>query len=446
MPYTGASDPGLPANVKKMGDKDKAQWVAVFNSSHKKCVDDGGDSKECEASAFAQANGVIKKGGRMAPVQELWESVKRLFEPHLQAATFPERTEYLPTQSRSFVITRQADGKARWLMIAASATINKANSIDSTILFDNFIKHARETKEYPILDFLHEEDALRFGVADWLQRDGALYLASGTFDDTDLGRAAAAGLEADPEYWGASISYRITEPPMMLLSEGQIPVYTNGVNRYISIVPKRMAANLFTAVSVTEEVMRMDKRAFDELVKLVGAEKAGAFAALVDDASRTIEEVGLVTRAEETTTPPAAVEIVAVTETAQVTETPPLPPVIEERADEPWKAELSALAERLSKLEKLLVDDEEEKKTKRATEERAVKDLDEIKSNLAGVTVLAARWQQWLDDAPEHIRGAEHVVRARDTEPVAMTLAQIEAQSLSKMNRGPHTRRPQQEV
>jgi hypothetical protein len=186
----------------------------------------------------------------------------------------------------------------------------------------------------------------------------------------------------------------------------------------------------------------MNKSDFDELVRLVGAVKAQEFAGTVDDSNRTISEVGLVTRAEETTTPPAAVEVVTVTETAQVTETPPLP-VIEQRADEPWKAELSALAERLSKLEKLLVDDEEEKKTKRATEERAVKDLDEIKSNLAGVTVLAARWQQWLDDAPEHVKGEEHVVRARDTEPIAMTMAQLAEANLAKMNRGPHTRRPQ---
>jgi len=437
MPYTGASDDSLPENVKKMGAKDKAQWVAVFNSAHKKCVDDGGDSKECESSAFAQANGVIKKG-RMN-IQELWENVKRLFEPHLQEASFPERTEYLPTQSRSFTITRTADGKARWLMIAASATINKYNSIDSTILFDNFIKHAHETNEYPVLDFLHAEDALRFGVADWLQRDGALYLASGTFDETDLAQAAIGGLEADPDYWGASISYRITEPPMLLLSEGQIPVFTNGINRYISIVPKRMAANLFTAVSVTEEVRRMDKRSFDELVKLVGAEKAGAFAALVDDASRTIEEVGLVTRTEEA--PPATETVVTIVPVEAEVQVPATEPAQEEqRADEPWKAELSALAERLTKLEKRL---EEGDNSKRATEERAVKDLDEIKSSLAGVTVLAARWQQWLDDAPEHIKGEEHVVRARDTEPAAMTLAQIAEQNLAKMNRGPHTWRPQ---
>jgi outer membrane murein-binding lipoprotein Lpp len=311
------------------------------------------------------------------------------------------------------------------------------------MLFDNFIKHARETNEYPVLDFLHEEEQLRFGVADWLQRDGALYLASGTFDDTELAQAAIAGLEADPEYWGASISYRITEPPMLLVSEGQIPVFTNGINRYISIVPKRRAANLFTAISVIEEVRRMDKRAFDELVKLVGAEKAGAFAALVDDASRTIEEVGLVTRADVL----PAEEPPLPEQRADGAETPPAEPA---QTPEPAKPTLDELAAAVKELQAQVAELKAnygvmQDSTARATDEqkRAVTVLDDLTQRLMCVEALSTRWQQWLDDAPEHIRGEEHVVRARDTEPQPMTLAQIAEQNLSKMNRGPHTRRPQ---
>ena len=99
-------------------------------------------------------------------------------------------------------------------MIAASAVVNKVGAIDSTILFDNFIRHAGETNEYPVLDFFHEGERVRFGVADWLKRDGALYLASGTFDDTELARGAVAGLETQPDYWGGSIAYRVTQAPL----------------------------------------------------------------------------------------------------------------------------------------------------------------------------------------------------------------------------------------
>lgn len=53
MPYSGASDPDLPANVKKMPASKRSQWVEVFNSSIK-----AGDD---ESTAFAKANGVAKK-------------------------------------------------------------------------------------------------------------------------------------------------------------------------------------------------------------------------------------------------------------------------------------------------------------------------------------------------------------------------------------------------
>lgn len=58
MPYTDASDPNLPEYVQKLPDLKKRQWIAVWNSSYKRCRDKGGD--DCESSAFAQANGVVK--------------------------------------------------------------------------------------------------------------------------------------------------------------------------------------------------------------------------------------------------------------------------------------------------------------------------------------------------------------------------------------------------
>ena len=74
-----------------------------------------------------------------------------------------------------------------------------------------------------MLDFFHEGERIRFGVADWLRRDGALYLASGTFDDTELARGAAAGLETQPDYWGGSIAYRVTQAPLTADFRGRNP-------------------------------------------------------------------------------------------------------------------------------------------------------------------------------------------------------------------------------
>lgn len=500
MPYTGPDDEKLPENVKKLDKGKRAQWVEVWNSAHKKCMADGGDTKTCEMSAFKQANGVAAKSDKANAVTEFWENIKRLVDKivgddDLERAAYPwdkciaDQTKkygskkkaeevcgaikakygkrddsadiflpddfdlakalaeierelgieperaiaYLPTQTRSFTITRDAQGVPRWLMIAASAVVNKVGAIDSTTLFDNFIRHAAETSEYPVLDFFHEGARVRFGVADWLKRDGALYLASGGFDDTDLARAAIAGLEAQADYWGASIAYRVTQEPLMLISEGQIPVYTDGVNNFISIVPKRLAANLFTATLVAEEVNRMNKAAYEELVKLVGEERAKQFESQVDDANRTITETGMVTRAEDAPVVQPTPEV------------PPAPPV-ETRQEPPpsiapdelaaLKAQLTELAAKVTALEQQQT---AERTAKETEQKRATDALADLTSRLAGVEASKERWDSWLNDAPEHIKvEADKIYRARNQEPAPMTMAQLAEQNVSKLNHAPH--------
>lgn len=60
MPYSGPSDKSLPKNVKELGDKQRRQWVHIFNSTHAACQKKGGE--DCESVAFERANGVLKKG------------------------------------------------------------------------------------------------------------------------------------------------------------------------------------------------------------------------------------------------------------------------------------------------------------------------------------------------------------------------------------------------
>lgn len=81
MPYSGADDPNLPANVKKMSAADRAQWVAIFNDVLDKCIKDGGSTATCEPSAFKQANGVIKKKNEMkgGVLVDLKEAINKLF-------------------------------------------------------------------------------------------------------------------------------------------------------------------------------------------------------------------------------------------------------------------------------------------------------------------------------------------------------------------------------
>lgn len=438
MPYS-TSNP--PAKIKGLPKHAQDIWIAAFNSSIKEYDDEG--------KATATAWSAVKKAGyeqddkgkwhKVNAITDLWESIKRLFAPLVDESPPNEMIAYLPTQAR-VTVTRDAQGVPRWLMIAASAVVNKVGAIDSTVLFDNFIHHAEESKEYPVLDFFHEGERVRFGVADWLRRDGALYLASGGFDDTELARGAVDGLETKPDYWGASIAYRVIQEPLVLVSEGQIPVYTDGINNFISIVPKRLAANLFTATLVAEEVKRMNTAVYEELVKLVGEERAKQFAAQVDDANRTITETGMVMRADEPQVAPVA----------PPAETPPAEPPIETRQDAPpepaaekpneidaLKAAITTLSERIAAIEEKLGAGMEE--STRA-QQRATDTLAELTSRLAGVESSKARWDEWLNNVPEYIKADVEIHRARNSEPAPMSLEQIAQQSLSKMNRGPHRR------
>jgi hypothetical protein len=52
--------PTLPPNVQKLPEKQQRQWVDIWNSTYKRCKDKGGSDKDCESSAFAQANGTVK--------------------------------------------------------------------------------------------------------------------------------------------------------------------------------------------------------------------------------------------------------------------------------------------------------------------------------------------------------------------------------------------------
>jgi cation transport regulator ChaB len=60
MPYASVSE--LPAAVRsRLGTGKKArQWLHVWTSAYTRCTKAGGSTKDCEASAFAQANGVVK--------------------------------------------------------------------------------------------------------------------------------------------------------------------------------------------------------------------------------------------------------------------------------------------------------------------------------------------------------------------------------------------------
>lgn len=210
-------------------------------------------------------------------------------------------------QRSSFSIIRQADGAARWFAVAAAAVLNRVGEVDSRALFDDFIARAR-TEGYPTLDFYHH-DALNFGRADWLAREGNLLLASGVFDaDSPLTGAIIEAAEKGRGRWGCSVAYEPTREPAMLdIGAGvTVPVYDAGILRKIAVLPEADAASWFTALEVKRT---MDDRIRQALVTLFGDEaKADEFISGVDDVNRAIAQRGLIAREGNSEAKPPATE------------------------------------------------------------------------------------------------------------------------------------------
>lgn len=213
--------------------------------------------------------------------------------------------EFTPIEAaaRTSVI-RQKDGRARWLSVSATAVLNRVGEIDSTALFDSFVNHAQGTGEYPFRCFYHQGEAMRTGQADFLAREGAVFITSGLYDeDNALAEAEVAALERDTGKWGESIRYRPTaEPELIEVAEDvSIPVYREGAMIETSLLPQDQAAGWFTTVTV-QEVSRMRQEVMDALLELCDGdeEQAKGFAALVDGTNRAVEEGGLIARAAET--------------------------------------------------------------------------------------------------------------------------------------------------
>ncbi|MDI9549639.1 MAG: hypothetical protein QM346_18760 [Chloroflexota bacterium] len=226
-----------------------------------------------------------------------------LGEPVQVTEAFPAVGE----QRGAFTVRRQADGRHRWLMVAATAVLNRVGEIDSTELFDSFIRHAEETGEYPRLDFYHlgdeDPDTWEFGQADYLARDGVCYVATGLFDeDHPLARATIAASQREPGRWGASIEFRARGGPEQIAADPdvRIPVYRAGVNTHISVVLEMEAAGWYTTLGVSQEVTRMRDDIMEKLRELFGDDEDGleAFAAGVDDVNRTVAEEGLIHRTQ----------------------------------------------------------------------------------------------------------------------------------------------------
>jgi len=293
MPYTETDYPDVIAALPKDA---RSIWIAAYNAALEQYED--------EALAAATAWAVIEKVGYRKTADGRWTkqgSIRQTIRHWLMRDSDADESESSEEMTRAggggVMVLRDAEGRYRWLAVAASAVRNRVGEIDSTALYQDFVRRAQQHGAYPFLDFAHWGKLLVLGRADWLAVDDMLYLASGTFADTPMARAAAETLVRDGDNWGTSIAY--VPVHHYLDEEIGTRVYDRGVNVYISIVPRDSAANYFTALFAQCQKggdLEMDERMLEQLRQLVGDELAQQFSAFVGGIKRAVTDAGLITR------------------------------------------------------------------------------------------------------------------------------------------------------
>lgn len=174
-------------------------------------------------------------------------------------------------ERNDFSIKRETDGNYRWIAISGSSVLNKDGQIDSRELFDDFVKRADETGNYPIRTFFHAGEKLRTGQCDFIARDDNLLITSGLYDNSELALREIRSRLAHPDQWGDSINFLPTIAPTIMRVGGiDIPVYRRGMLCEISTLPETDAASHFTVMPTLREVHRMlsTKRQYDAFLLL----------------------------------------------------------------------------------------------------------------------------------------------------------------------------------
>jgi len=219
-------------------------------------------------------------------------------------------TTFTSVEGRTISISRQDNGRVRVAQIVNTAVLNRVGEIDSTLMFDKFIEHARETSAWPLIDVNHwNEIVVGHVIPGGLFRDEWCYGAIWEFNDTELGRAAEKGFMEDPDYWGSSIQFMPLEREFIEADGMRIPVFVDGVNTYITLTPETRAAAWFTGEKITRSKPMTDQD-FAELVKLIGEEAAASFRDKIREINRDIVANGQIARqqAGENVEPPVVAD------------------------------------------------------------------------------------------------------------------------------------------
>lgn len=235
-------------------------------------------------SAGAAASDVqlptVKAGAFAEPVQS---GLKGFMQKALTSLGLADKKR---AQTEGFVITKQADGRLRWITRYSNAWEDRDGEILTEASQKDYLEWSESNKAYPELWVWHTPGT-RFGQADWLAFDNGFAFASGLIDDTDQARSVVKALAAK-------------QANDVGVSHGFLSVQTGKyITKHrtfeISVLPRERAAVWTTDFNVIgkETLMAFDPTKRQWLVDTFGEETVKQLETNTEQTAAQLKQLGL---------------------------------------------------------------------------------------------------------------------------------------------------------
>ena len=258
----------MPWKIEKQDD----EWCVV--------KEDDGSIEGCHPSedeAMAQMRAMHASENEDKEAS-LWERIKAQVETYVEQAL--GRKEDAPTVSAFKVYGN------RWVALNSNNFKDRDDEWFSEKAIDRYIARVDAgLVPPPELWFWHVPGS-KHGQADWVARIGHYAIASGTFDDTPAGKAAAKHYAKEGKRYAVSHGFAF-DP-----AKKRDNVYHDFNTFEISPLPARAAANPYTSFEGVKDMALTDEKR-KKLEAVFGAEVAAEIIATTEAASKEIEALGV---------------------------------------------------------------------------------------------------------------------------------------------------------
>jgi hypothetical protein len=185
------------------------------------------------------------------------EERRRLIDRKRNAPNTPGGPSYVssdPDPQRSkglFTVFKQANGDYRWVAISSTAYLDRDNEIVSTKALQGVVRRGDQTGDRGVLRWWHMQGS-DLGSIDFqaLSSNDRLLVESGTFDDQRVAQSVAT--KQDTLGLSIGFSHAESEP-------GPDGVFEDIRKFETSLLPKEMASNRFTSLTVEEKSVDTEK-------------------------------------------------------------------------------------------------------------------------------------------------------------------------------------------